>query len=152
MTQDLLSLDETHDIFNEVLAFLEEEYEVRHSKSQKYRHINWLNLSQRLSKLKLSSLQINLILASLENNIQNTFINATNKPLRILHHVEQDILSADAYGLLLKCIRLGVLDIIMVENLVEEIASLGSLPIKEERIARGVAKRWRFHIKKQKIH
>lgn len=152
MTQDLLSLDETHNVFNEVLAFLEEEHEVIQSKKQKHKSINWINLSQRLSKLKLSSLQINLILASLEDNIENNFLNGTNKPLRILHHVEQDILSSDAYGLLLKCIRLGVLNIIMVENLVEEIASLGSLPIKEERVARGMVKRWRFHLKNQKVH
>lgn len=152
MTPHLLSLDETQEIFNEVLSFLEEEHEIRHSKSQKYKAINWKNLSKRLLKLNLSSLQANLILASLEDNIQNTFINGTAKPLRVLHHVEQDILTAEAYGLLLKCIRLGVLDIIMVENLVEEIASLGGLPIKEERIARGIAKRWRFHLKNQKVY
>ena len=152
MTPHLLSLDETQEVFNEVLFFLEEEQQVRHSANQAYQAIQWEKLNTKLSDSNLNTTQVNLILASLEDNIQNTFVNGTNKPLRILHHVEQDILTADAYGLLLKCIRLGVLDIIMVENLVEEIASQGGLPIKKDRIARGISKRWRFHLKNQKIH
>jgi hypothetical protein len=73
-------------------------------------------------------------------------------PIRILHPIEVDLLTSEAYGHFLTAVRLGLIGMNNVESLIEELAGVEPLPIQFEALERAIARRWRFHLRNYYVH
>lgn len=125
------------------IAFLREH-------SRKGHTPEWAKLQKILIQTGLSSLHSQAILASLID--AREIRDSHPLHIRILHLVERDILGTEAYGLLLDGLRFGLVDVLHVESLLEELAGQESLPISATALERTLARRWRYHLRNFAVH
>lgn len=138
-----IAFEQAHSAYQGTIAFLREH-------SRKGVHPDWSKLQKKLQGSGLSPLHSQAILASLIEAKQ--FREGQALHIRILHLVERDILSTEAYGLLLDGLRFGLVDVLHVESLLEELAGQESLPISSAALERTLARRWRYHLRNFSVH
>lgn len=66
----------------------------------------------------------------------------TPKPLRVLHQVEREYITPEAYGLFLQAMQSGILAVQESEHFLEKLAQKHQLPIEIEQLEEGLANFW----------
>ncbi len=102
--------------------------------------IEWELLHNDLKKIGLNS-QI----ADAFISWASTSLDAIHKgkfPYRVLHEMEKELITKEAYGCMLEAIRLGFIETTQTEFLLEEMALRENLPISLHTMKRTLVKNW----------
>ncbi len=99
----------------------------------------WKRLEEELKKSGLDEMRIRGITAALHAHIAHS---SEHKPIRLLHPVEKEVISTEAWGVLIEAIHLGMIENQAVDEMLEQIAQWGRLPIKKESIELSLANQW----------
>lgn len=99
----------------------------------------WEQLVVRLRANGLCETRIHSVIAGLHDHLRSA---PASPKLRILHPVEQELISTEAWGVLLEAIQLGMIEHHAADDVLEQIAQRARLPIAKENLELGLANRW----------
>lgn len=99
----------------------------------------WQLLEEELKKGGVGEMRTRGIIAALHAHLSQS---SEHKPLRMLHPVEKEVVSTEAWGVLIEAIHLGMIENQAVDEMLEQIAQWGRLPIKKESIELSLASQW----------
>ena len=63
-------------------------------------------------------------------------------PIRQLHQMEREIVSTEAWGLLLESVRLGLIEGRQTDDILEQTAQRSALPVQKTGLEQSLAKNW----------
>ena len=124
-------------VFASVFLHMKEDRDGRHS-HKKSGSTTWSRLASDLNEIGLTKAQTDsLVNWSLTQADQSR---KTPAKLRILHPMEREFISVEAFDYLLVLYRLGLLDPAQLENLLESCAYLTNLPATRDQVRKIVLK------------
>jgi hypothetical protein len=94
----------------------------------------WDGLAADLRKLGLSEIQANALVSWATSQAEQS--RSTPAKIRLLHPMEREFISVEAYDYLLELYRLGLIGPPQLEMLIENCAFLLSLPATREQVAK----------------
>ncbi|MBW8887474.1 MAG: DUF494 family protein [Fibrobacteres bacterium] len=98
------------------------------------RHMHWDGLAKDLLKLGLSKTAADTLVSWV--TVQAEQSRTSPAKIRILHPMEREFISVEAYGYLLELYRLGLIGPPQLEMLIENCAFLTSLPATRDQVAK----------------
>ncbi len=111
--------------------------------------LSWDSLQKRLHSKRFTNDQIRSILVSLEEGLNSP----QKKPrIRHLHLVEKELLTIEAYGLILDSIRHHIIETYEVEHIIETLAARVPLPISLSSLEHHIALLWKSKLNLFRIH
>ena len=129
-----LTTDIQEKVFDALSSFLDKALTVSDAETP------WDSLRQSLHAFGVSQSQIDVFLfwaSGTLNHIKNkTF------PYRVLHDMEKELISQEAYGFMLESIRLGFIEPPQTEFLLEELAIKEHLPLSQAVMKKTLIKNW----------
>ena len=63
-------------------------------------------------------------------------------PIRQLHQMEREIVSTEAWGLLLESVRLGLIEGCQTDDILEQTAQRSALPVQKTGLEQSLARNW----------
>ncbi|MGL1936792.1 MAG: hypothetical protein OCD01_17320 [Fibrobacterales bacterium] len=100
----------------------------------------WDELTGSLSALDIPQSTIDVFSFWASGTLE--YIHSKTFPYRVLHDMEKELISPEAYGFMLESIRLGFIETTQTEFLLEEMALKEHLPISLSVIKRTMVKNW----------
>ncbi|MGL1901174.1 MAG: hypothetical protein OCC49_03480 [Fibrobacterales bacterium] len=100
----------------------------------------WGELNDSLAALKIPRSTIDVFTFWASGTLE--YIHDKKFPYRVLHDMEKELISPEAYGFMLESIRLGFIETTQTEFLLEEMALKEHLPISHSVIQKTMIKNW----------
>lgn len=123
-----------HLVYDEMISLL------RLSKKSKIAKKNWSEYEKKLKKLNVrEDIRFSIILwtqSHLKEHREQEFYH------RMLHDLEKDMISTNAYGCLVEAVYFGIISWNDMDSILEEVVSEMSLPISSISIKTIIANRW----------
>jgi hypothetical protein len=123
-----------------VTAFLEESHE------HKLRKQSWNRFREELQKGGYEETFRNAVLLWTMENLAHH--RKDHFRYRILHEMEKEIITPEAYGLLIKSMHLGIIDLMQSEFIIEDAASRENHPVSYESIRNLITRSWLHNIER----
>ena len=99
----------------------------------------WEKFAQDLQENGICEKKVQGLVAALHHHLASALLSPR---IRILHPVEEEVLSTEAWGLLIETISLGMIENQNAEEILEQVAQKGRLPIGRDHLEYGLASRW----------